>query len=128
MPDSASDGIVDAAARAHPLCPADQVPPGTAKRVVVAGHALAVFNVDGAFYVTDDTCSHGFASLADGFIDGALVECPWHGGAFDIRTGAAVGAPCVTPVAVHAPSIRDGLVWVELAQGGGQSDPETKRE
>lgn len=115
MPDSADGRILDGAARAHPLCSTDEIPPGTAKRVVVEGRALAVFNVDGEFYVTDDTCSHGFASLADGFIDGTVVECPWHGGAFDIRTGAAVGAPCVTPVASFVPSIRDRVVWVELA-------------
>jgi nitrite reductase/ring-hydroxylating ferredoxin subunit len=104
-----------AAARDHALCAADDVPPGEAKRVPVGGRALAVFNLDGAFYVTDDTCTHGFASLAEGFVtEEGTVECPWHGGAFDIRTGAAVTAPCQIPLVTHAVSVRDGMVWVVL--------------
>jgi nitrite reductase/ring-hydroxylating ferredoxin subunit len=104
-----------AAARDHALCATEEVPPGGAKRVLVGGRALAVFNLDGAFYVTDDTCTHGFASLAEGFVtEEGAVECPWHGGAFNIRTGAAVRAPCQIPLVAHAVSVRDGMVSVLL--------------
>ncbi len=103
----------------HPLCAVDEVPPGSAKRVVVATRALAVFNLDGAFFVTDDTCTHGFASLAEGFIAGGVVECPWHGGAFDIRSGVAVARPCERPIAIYPVAIRDGRVWADL----GAVDP-----
>jgi nitrite reductase/ring-hydroxylating ferredoxin subunit len=123
MADGAQHGRARAAAALAPLCAVDEVPAGTARRVTIGGRALAVFNLDGAFHVIDDTCSHGFASLAEGFIDGAVVECPWHGGAFDIRTGAAVGAPCVTPVAVYPTGLRDGMVWADLAGGSAPSQP-----
>ncbi len=108
----------------HPLCAVDEVPPGSAKRVLVATRALAVFNLDGAFFVTDDTCTHGFASLAEGFIDGGVVECPWHGGAFDIRSGAAVARPCEMPIATYTVAIRDGKVWAHL---GGDAPDQTNR-
>jgi nitrite reductase/ring-hydroxylating ferredoxin subunit/putative sterol carrier protein len=75
------------------LCNASEVQPGTAKRIVVGGLALAAFNLDGEFYVTDDTCTHGFASLSEGIVDGHIIECPWHGGTFDIRSGGPDRSP-----------------------------------
>jgi nitrite reductase/ring-hydroxylating ferredoxin subunit len=97
------------------LCIASEVPQGTAKKVVVGRLALAVFNLGGEFYVTDDTCTHGFASLSDGIIDGDIVECPWHGGTFDIRSGTPVGHPCTVPVNSYRSIVRDGAVWVDLS-------------
>ena len=51
------------------LCKADQVAPGSALRVEAAGLTVAVFNLDGTFYVTDDSCTHGPGSLSEGEID-----------------------------------------------------------
>ena len=96
------------------LCNASEVQLGTAKRIVVAGLALAAFNLDGEFYVTDDTCTHGFASLSEGIIDGGIIECPWHGGTFDIRSGAAVDHPCIVPLNTYQTVVKDGAVWIDL--------------
>ena len=96
------------------LCPAAAVPPGRALRVVVGAQSVAVFNVDGRFHVTDDTCTHGFSSLAEGELDGCIVTCAWHGGQFDVTTGAAVGPPCVTPINVYRCAVRDGDVQADL--------------
>jgi len=96
------------------LCDASDVQPGTAKRIVIDRLALAAFNLDGKFYVTDDTCTHGFASLSGGIVDGGIVECPWHGGAFDIRSGAAVDYPCTVALKTYRAVVRDGAVWIDL--------------
>ena len=93
------------------LCPAAEVPEGEARRVKVAGRPpLAVFNLDGQFHVIEDTCTHGMASLSEGFVEDGIVECPWHGGAFDIRTGAPARHPCVVGLRVYAVALRDGVV------------------
>ena len=55
---------------------------------------MCLYNLGGTIYATHDTCTHGQASLADGFIDGDEIECPLHQGLFQIATGKAVGAPC----------------------------------
>src|SRR3974390_2996750 len=56
---------------------------------------VCLYNLSGEICATHDTCTHGQASLADGFIvDDALIECPLHQGTYEIRTGRAVGAPC----------------------------------
>jgi nitrite reductase/ring-hydroxylating ferredoxin subunit len=93
------------------LCRAADVPEGGALRVERDdGPPLAVFHVGGRFYVTDDTCTHGEASLAEGEIDAEelLVECPWHSGAFDLATGAPCGAPCTIALRVHRFELRGG--------------------
>lgn len=96
------------------LCPAEAVPPGRAMRVVVGTQALAVFNVDGRFHVTDDTCTHGFSSLSEGELDGCIVTCAWHGGQFDVTNGAPVGPPCTAPLQVYRCAVRNGEVQADL--------------
>ena len=101
------------------LCEASDVQPGTAKRIVVGRLVLAAFNLDGEFYVTDDTCTHGFASLSEGIIDGDIVECPWHGGTFDIRSGAPRDPPCTVPLNTYRAVVKDGAVWIDLSTDAG---------
>ena len=96
------------------LCDATDVAPGTALKVERAGLTLAVFNVDGSFYVTDDHCTHGPGLLSEGYVDGDIVECYFHGGQYNIRTGAVVLPPCVDPVKTYPAAVRDGKVIIEI--------------
>ena len=96
------------------LCKADQVAAGTALRVEAGGVTVAVFNVDGQFYVTDDACTHGPGSLSEGFIDGDVVECNFHNGQFDIKTGEIVSPPCMIPVKTYPTSVEGGAVFIEV--------------
>jgi len=80
------------------LCSTAEVAPGNALKVDKAGLVLAVFNLDGEFFVTDDACTHGPGSLSEGFIEGEVVECNFHNGQFNIKTGEVVAAPCMIPV------------------------------
>ena len=96
------------------LCRTDDVAPGTAIKVERAGLELAVFNIDGEFYVTDDHCTHGPGSLSEGFIEGDIVECNFHQGQFNIRTGEVVLPPCFVPVKTYPASVRDGKVTIEV--------------
>src|SRR5258705_13434962 len=54
---------------------------------------IALYNVDGEIYATDNTCTHAFAMLTDGFLDGDIIECPLHGGCFKVKTGEGMGPP-----------------------------------
>ncbi len=76
---------------------------------------FAVYHVDGVFYVSDDACSHGKASLSDeGELDGHCVTCTWHDGQFDIRTGEPTAAPCTQPIRVYPVKIEDEAVWIDI--------------
>jgi chlorite dismutase/nitrite reductase/ring-hydroxylating ferredoxin subunit len=73
----------------------DELPAGASKRVYNGADAIALFNVAGTYYAVSDRCSHGRASLSEGSVDadGCTLNCPWHGGKFDIRTGEPAGGP-----------------------------------
>jgi len=73
--------------------------PGNGKMVEVNGKKIALFNVDGSFYAIDDTCTHRGGPLSEGLLDGKQVACPWHGGVFDVTSGAVLGAPAPNGVA-----------------------------
>ena len=75
---------------------------------------LAVYNVGGTFYATDNECTHGAASLADGILEGDVIECTLHFGAFNVKTGEAVQAPCFVPLRTYKVAVKDGQVLVDL--------------
>jgi anthranilate 1,2-dioxygenase ferredoxin subunit len=95
------------------LCATDDVPPGEARRVEANDLTLAVFNVDGNFYVTDDACTHGPGSLSEGYLEGDVIECNFHQGCFNVRTGAVVSPPCVVPIRTYTSVVEDGIVYIE---------------
>jgi nitrite reductase/ring-hydroxylating ferredoxin subunit len=95
------------------LCRAADVVVGTPLRVEAEGLVVAVFNLDGEYFVTDDACTHGPGSLGEGYVDGDVVECNFHGGQFNIRTGEVVGPPCMEPVKTYRTRIENGMVVIE---------------
>jgi len=96
------------------LCNTTDVAPGSAIKIERDGLELAVFNIDGEFYVTDDQCTHGPGSLSEGYIDGDVVECNFHQGQFNIRTGEVVLPPCFVPVKTYPVVVTDGKVVIEV--------------
>jgi nitrite reductase/ring-hydroxylating ferredoxin subunit len=96
------------------LCNTDDVAPGTAFKVETEGLVLAVFNVGGEFFVTDDCCTHGPGSLSEGYIEDDVVECNFHNGQFNIRTGEVVAPPCMVPVKTYPAMVVDGRVTIEV--------------
>ena len=82
--------------------------------VVVAGREIALYIVDGEVYATDNICTHGHARLCDGFLEGHEIECPLHQGRFDVRTGAATGAPAEIALATWPARARREPVELQL--------------
>lgn len=72
--------------------------PGEMMYVEVDDVPICLINLDGEYHAINDVCTHQEASLSDGTIEGDEIECPLHGGAFDIRTGDPVAFPVVTPI------------------------------
>lgn len=68
---------------------------GSVRRFDVCGNPLAIYNLDGTFYATDDGCTHATASLSEGeIVDDDCIACPVHNGTFHIPTGQAMSFPC----------------------------------
>jgi nitrite reductase/ring-hydroxylating ferredoxin subunit len=89
------------------------VPVGEGRVVEANGRALAVFNVDGAFYAIDNACPHRGGPLGEGDLAGTLVSCPWHAWRWDVTSGANANNPAVR-LACFPASVEDGQVFVEL--------------
>lgn len=96
------------------LCRAEEVPADEPLRVVLPDdHAVAVYRWEGGFYCTDDLCSHGEASLSEGYVEEGQIFCPFHMGSFCISTGAPRAAPCSEPIRAYAVTERDGVLLIE---------------
>ncbi|MFD6279168.1 bifunctional 3-phenylpropionate/cinnamic acid dioxygenase ferredoxin subunit [Streptomyces sp. NPDC060209] len=82
------------------------------------GHsdAIAVFHDGGAYYALDDTCSHGQASLADGWIEDGQVECPLHSARFCLTSGEPQCMPATLAARTHKVEVREGGIWLYPGQ------------
>jgi nitrite reductase/ring-hydroxylating ferredoxin subunit len=104
------------------LCAAADVDDDTPVRVETRGAAFAVFCIGGRHYVTQDACTHGPGSLAEGFIDGEEIECPVHQGRFQIPTGRPSAPPCTIPLRVWEAQVSGGNVCIDLNSGRTESE------
>jgi naphthalene 1,2-dioxygenase ferredoxin component len=91
------------------------VPVMCAISVVANDKEIALFEVDGAIFATDNLCTHGAARLSDGFLEGSEIECPLHQGRFDVCTGKAMCAPLTQDIRTYPVQIKDQRIWIKLA-------------
>jgi nitrite reductase/ring-hydroxylating ferredoxin subunit len=90
------------------------IEPGRVKYVQVEDFVLAVCNVDGVFYCIEDTCTHDGGPLDQGHLNGDVIECPRHGGRFNVVTGKAVRMPAVAGVETFPVKVEGDEIKVSL--------------
>lgn len=90
------------------------VPEGDVMAVQVAGKEIALYEVDGEVFATDNICTHGHARLSDGFLEGREIECPLHQGKFDVCSGQALCAPLTENIKTYAVRIENMRVMLKL--------------
>lgn len=88
--------------------------------VTVDGLEIALHRVGDEVYATSNICSHAFALLSDGEIEGFEVFCPLHGGGFDVRTGEAKSPPCVEKINVYRVRLEGQSVSINI--GGDHNE------
>jgi len=86
--------------------------PGQLMYVEYRDEPVCLINLDGDVFALSDPCTHEEASLSDGEIVGDEIECPLHGGAFDIRTGAPTSFPVVVAAETYAVRVIDDLIQI----------------
>lgn len=82
--------------------------------LLVAGHDIALYKVDGEVFATDNLCTHGPGRLCDGFLLGHEIECPMHQGRFDIRDGLGTCEPATEALRRYPVRLANGRVWLML--------------
>lgn len=92
---------------------ASEVPPGEMKIVEVDGEEIVVANVGGKFVAFQSECTHRGGPLGEGMLMGDVVECPFHGGQFNVHTGEVVAPPPSEPIKTYAVQVDGDDVSVE---------------
>jgi nitrite reductase/ring-hydroxylating ferredoxin subunit/hemoglobin-like flavoprotein len=75
-----------------------ELAPGQAKLVQLGETDIAVYNVDGNFYATQNACTHQGGFLSEGTLTGAVITCPIHGSCFDVTNGKVTRGPAHKPL------------------------------
>lgn len=89
-----------------------EIKPGEMIAVEVDSEQVLLANVDGNIHAVDDVCSHAYASLSEGDLNGEEVECPLHGGTFNVTTGEVLGPPADEAVRVYKVQIEGDDILV----------------
>ena len=112
--DTEADDTAPSAAphRTFQVAGIDDLRPGDCVRFELPnGDELAVYNVNGEFYATDNSCPHRGAPLSEGIMCGHIIECGLHGWQFDVRSGECLTVP--EKIRVYEVRVEDGLVVVK---------------
>jgi nitrite reductase/ring-hydroxylating ferredoxin subunit len=105
------------------VCAKSELEPGLVKAFDVGARRLAIYNIDGNYYATDDECTHAAASLADGMLNGDVIECCMHLGAFHVPSGNVVEPPCEVPLRTYKVVLKGDDVHVDLSRNAA-GEPE----
>jgi naphthalene 1,2-dioxygenase ferredoxin component len=100
-------GWVRAAARSD-------LAPGDVLGVEISGLSIALYEVDGSICATDNICTHAYARLSDGWLDGEVIECPLHAARFDVRTGKVLDPPATVDLKTYPVRVVDEEIQVKL--------------
>lgn len=92
----------------------DDLPDGESLPIEVMGLKLALYHIGDEWFCTDNVCTHAFALLTEGWLEGHLIECPLHNGQFDVRTGKGMGAPITEDLRTFMVRIEGSDVLVAL--------------
>ncbi len=112
--------MTDESVEYHAVAKTGDLDEDEAMRVTVGRKEIALYNLGGEIYATDDVCTHAYASLADGYIEGDQIECPLHGACFEIKTGKAMTPPANVHLATYPVRIDGDQVMVGVPTGGGE--------
>ena len=92
-----------------------ELPAGTMMCVEPAGEPIAIYHLDdGTYCATDAICSHQYALLTDGLLEGDMVECPLHAAQFNVRNGKVLCEPAETDLKTYEVRTEGDDIFLKL--------------
>jgi naphthalene 1,2-dioxygenase system ferredoxin subunit len=82
--------------------------------VETGGRSIAIYDCDGELFATDNICTHAYACLSDGWLDGTTIECPLHAARFDVRTGEVLDPPATEDLKTYPIRQTDDEIEIKL--------------
>jgi len=98
----------------HDVAALDDIEDDEPLCVKAADCQIALCKLEGGVYALDDICTHEYASMSDGFIEGDTLECPLHQAQFSIKTGEALTAPATDALKTYETRVEGNRVFVKL--------------
>lgn len=92
---------------------ASDLQPGMVVKLRLNDTDVALYNVDGQFYATQEKCTHAGGPLSEGELDGQVITCPWHGSCFDVTDGQVKCRPAVKPIKTFRAVLDGEIVRVQ---------------
>jgi 3-phenylpropionate/trans-cinnamate dioxygenase ferredoxin subunit len=89
-----------------------EIPVGGVKVVRLQDQSVAVFRLEDGYHAMDDVCTHDGGPLAEGVLEGDVIECPRHGARFSVRSGAVLCLPATAPVPTYAVRVEGDVIKV----------------
>ncbi|RJS58560.1 hypothetical protein EH11_01719 [Bacillus subtilis] len=84
------------------------------KEIYAGTKTIVVGKVDSKVYAVDGICTHAYAELANGDLDGHCLYCPLHFASFDIRDGSVIDGPPDQPLSTYEVILKDDQVWIKI--------------
>ncbi len=101
------------------MCDLSRLAPGDVLRFEHRGRTYAIYRTFvGEVFASDGLCTHGRTHLADGFLQGACIECPKHNGRFNLRDGSVLRPPPRIALQTYPAREKDGRVLLKVGAGG----------
>ncbi len=82
--------------------------------VEINGVDIALYHVDGEIFATDNVCTHAYARLSEGYLEGDCIECPIHQALFNVKTGAVMSEPAEEPLKTYPCRVEGDDVLVDI--------------
>lgn len=81
--------------------------------VEVNDERICLANVNGKYYAIGNVCTHMGGPLAEGKLEEYIVQCPWHGSRFDIRSGEVVRPPAMKPESTYEVKVENNDILIK---------------
>jgi len=96
----------------------EELPAGEARMVQLIDRQgqdrlIALYNVGGMVYATENSCPHSGGPLGKGILRGELITCPWHMWSFNVRTGLCDVNP-EERIETYPVKVRNGQIFVKV--------------
>jgi len=102
------------AKRYYKACQENELAAGQTRIAEINNRRIILINHDGQIHALENLCSHDGGELGNGKILGSEIECPRHGGRFDIKTGQATRMPAIVEIESFETKTEGGHIYVAI--------------
>lgn len=98
----------------HRVANIDEIEVDEALAVNVGDIEIALININGVIYALNNICTHEYACMSDGSVEGEIIECPLHQAQFHIPTGKVLSSPATIDLQTYATKVEGSDVYVRV--------------